>query len=100
MAATQGDDTNCPFLRLGLHPRLVLALTLPAGPFKLDLAVALQVARAAPPSRSGVGGWIVFIVIVVIVIIYVVYIVVVVAIYDRVGQGPSLHWLCGRRVCC
>ncbi len=26
MAPVQGDDTNCPFLRLGLYPRLVLAL--------------------------------------------------------------------------
>ncbi len=62
-------------------------LTLPAGPFKLDLAVALQAARVAPLSRSGAGGWVVFVVIVVVVVIYVIYIiyvVVVVAIIDRV----------------
>jgi hypothetical protein len=36
VAATRGDDTNCPFSRLCLHPRLILALTLSAAPFKLE----------------------------------------------------------------
>ncbi len=34
VATARGDDTNCLFLGLCLHPRLVLVLTLPAGPFK------------------------------------------------------------------
>ena len=34
VATAWGDDTNCPFSGLCLHPRLVLALTLPAGLFK------------------------------------------------------------------
>ncbi len=41
-AAAQGGDTNCPFLRLGLHLRLVLGLTLPARPFKLEQLTAIQ----------------------------------------------------------
>jgi hypothetical protein len=41
-AAARGDDTNCPFSRLCLHPRLILALTLPAGPFKLERLTAIQ----------------------------------------------------------
>ncbi len=41
-AAAQGDDTNCPFLKLCLHPRLVLALTSPAGPFKSERLTAIQ----------------------------------------------------------
>jgi hypothetical protein len=35
-AAAWGDDPDYPFLRLGLHPRLVLVPMLPAGPFKLE----------------------------------------------------------------
>ena len=42
VAAARGDDTDCPFLRLCLHPRLVLALTGPAGPFKLERLTAIQ----------------------------------------------------------
>jgi hypothetical protein len=41
-AAAWGDDTDCPFSRLCLHPRLVLALTSPAGPFKLERLTAIQ----------------------------------------------------------
>jgi hypothetical protein len=41
-AAAQGEDTDSPFLRLCLHPRLVLALTLPAGPFKLEQLTAIH----------------------------------------------------------
>jgi hypothetical protein len=41
-AAAWGDDTNCPFVRLCLHPRLVSALTLPARPFKLEQLTAIQ----------------------------------------------------------
>ena len=41
-AAARGDDTDCPFSRLCLHPKLVLALTLPAGPFKLEQLTAIQ----------------------------------------------------------
>ncbi len=41
-AVAWGDDTNCPFLKLCLHPRLVLALTLHAGPFKLEQLTAIQ----------------------------------------------------------
>ncbi len=70
-----------------------MALTPPAGPFKLDLAVVLQIAQA-PPGRSDMGGWVVFVVIVgviIVVVIYIVYIVIVVAVIDHVGQGPSLH---------
>ncbi len=96
-AAAWGDDTDCPFLRLGLHMRLVLALMLPAGPFESDLAVLLQAARAAPPGRSGLGGWVVFVVIVGVVLVYA---VVIVAIVDHVGQGPSKHQLHGCRVHC
>ncbi len=46
-AAAQGDDTDCPFLRLCLHPRLVLALTLSAGPFKMERLTAIQSRRIA-----------------------------------------------------
>jgi hypothetical protein len=42
VAAAWGDDTDCPFLRLCLHPRLILVLTLPAGPFKLERLTAIQ----------------------------------------------------------
>jgi hypothetical protein len=38
----RGDDTNCPFSKLCLHPRLVLAPTSPAGPFKLERLTAIQ----------------------------------------------------------
>ncbi len=41
-AAARGDDTDCPFLRLCLHLRLVSALTSPAGPFKLERLTAIQ----------------------------------------------------------
>ena len=41
-AAARGDDTDCPFLRLCLHSRLVSALTSPAGPFKLERLTAIQ----------------------------------------------------------
>ncbi len=41
-AAAQGDDTDCPFLRLCLHPRLVSALMSPAMPFKLEQLTAIQ----------------------------------------------------------
>ncbi len=41
-AAAWGDDTNCPFLKLCLHPRLVLALMSPARPFKLERLTAIQ----------------------------------------------------------
>jgi hypothetical protein len=46
-AAAWGDDTNCPFLRLCLHPRLILALMSPAGPFKLERMTAIQSRRIA-----------------------------------------------------
>jgi hypothetical protein len=46
-AAARGDDTNCPFLRLCLHLRLVLALTLSARPFKLERLTAIQSRRIA-----------------------------------------------------
>jgi hypothetical protein len=46
-AAAQGYDTDCPFLRLCLHLRLVSALTLPAGPFKLERLTAIQLRRIA-----------------------------------------------------
>jgi hypothetical protein len=41
-AATRGDDTDCPFLKLCLHLRLVSALTSPAGPFKLKQLTTIQ----------------------------------------------------------
>jgi superfamily II DNA/RNA helicase len=41
-AAARGDDTDCPFSKLCLHPRLVSALTSPAGPFKLERLTAIQ----------------------------------------------------------
>jgi hypothetical protein len=47
VATAQGDDTDCPFLGLCLHPRLVLALTLPAGPFKLERLTTIQLRRIA-----------------------------------------------------
>jgi hypothetical protein len=103
VVAARGDDTNSPFLRLGLHPRLVLALTMPARPFKLDLAVTLQAAQVAPLGCSGAGGWVVFIIIILVVIVYIVYVVytvVVVAVVDCVGLGPSLHRLRGCRMRC
>ncbi len=34
VATARGDDTDCPFSGLCLHPRLVMALTLPTGPFQ------------------------------------------------------------------
>jgi hypothetical protein len=40
-AEARGDDTDCPFSKLCLHPRLVTALTLPAGPFKLERLTAI-----------------------------------------------------------
>jgi hypothetical protein len=46
-AAARGDDTDCPFLRLCLHLRLVLALTLPPGPFKMEQLTAIQSCRIA-----------------------------------------------------
>jgi hypothetical protein len=46
-AAAQGDDTNCPFSRLCLHPRLVKALTLPVEPFKMEQLTAIQLRRIA-----------------------------------------------------
>jgi hypothetical protein len=47
VAVARGDDTNCPFSRLCLHPRLILALTLPAGPFKLERLTSIQSRRIA-----------------------------------------------------
>jgi hypothetical protein len=41
-AAAWGDDTDCPFSKLCLHPRLILALTPPAGPFNLERLTAIQ----------------------------------------------------------
>jgi hypothetical protein len=41
-AAARGDDTDCPFSRLCLHPRLVSALKSPARPFKLERLTAIQ----------------------------------------------------------
>ncbi len=41
-AAARGDDTDCPFSRLCLHPRLVSALMSPAGPFKLERPTVIQ----------------------------------------------------------
>ncbi|KAL3779283.1 hypothetical protein ACHAW5_003291 [Stephanodiscus triporus] len=42
----EGDELarriGCPFSKLGLHPRLVSALTSPAGPFKLDRPTIIQ----------------------------------------------------------
>ncbi len=46
-AAARGDDTDCPFLILCLHPRLISVLTLPAGPFKLERLTAIQSGRIA-----------------------------------------------------
>ena len=46
-AAARGDDTDCPFLKLCLHPRLVSALTPSAGPFKLERLTAIQSRRIA-----------------------------------------------------
>ncbi len=46
-AAAWGDDTDCPFLRLCLHPRLILALTSSARPFKLERLTAIQSRRIA-----------------------------------------------------
>jgi hypothetical protein len=46
-AAARGDDTDCPFSKLCLHPRLVSALTLPAGPFKLERLTSIQSRRIA-----------------------------------------------------
>ena len=37
-----GDDTDCPFSRLCLHPRLASALMSPALPFKLERLTAIQ----------------------------------------------------------
>ncbi len=42
VAAARGDDTDCPFSRLCLHPRLVTALTSSAGPFKLERLTSIQ----------------------------------------------------------
>ncbi len=42
VAAARGDDTDCPFLILCLHLRLVSAPTSPAGPFKLERPTAIQ----------------------------------------------------------
>jgi hypothetical protein len=47
VAAAWGDDTDCPFLRLCLHPKLVSALMLPTGPFKLERLTATQLRRIA-----------------------------------------------------
>ncbi len=47
VATAQGDDTHCPFLGLCLHPRLVLVLMLPAGPFKLERLTTIQLCRIA-----------------------------------------------------
>jgi ATP-dependent RNA helicase DDX31/DBP7 len=41
-AAARGGDAGSPFSRLGLHPRLVSALTSPSGPFKLDRPTVVQ----------------------------------------------------------
>jgi hypothetical protein len=41
-AAARGDDTGCPFLRLGLHPKVVSAPMSPAGPFKLERPTVIQ----------------------------------------------------------
>ncbi len=41
-AAARGDDTDCPFSKLCLHPRLIPALTSPAGPFILEQLTAIQ----------------------------------------------------------
>ena len=46
-AAARGDDTACPFLKLCLHPRLVSALTVPAGQFKLERLTSIQSRRIA-----------------------------------------------------
>jgi hypothetical protein len=46
-SAAWGDDTDCPFSRLCLHPRLVSALTSSAGPFKLERLTSIQSRRIA-----------------------------------------------------
>ncbi len=46
-AAAQGDDTDCLFLRLCLHPRLILVLTLSTGLFKLERLTSIQSRRIA-----------------------------------------------------
>jgi hypothetical protein len=42
VTASKMRHTDCPFSRLGLHPRLVSALVSPAGPFKLELPTVIQ----------------------------------------------------------
>jgi hypothetical protein len=45
--AARGDDTDCPFSRLCLHPRIILVLTSSAGPFKLERLTSIQSRRIA-----------------------------------------------------
>jgi hypothetical protein len=54
-AAAHGNDTNYPFSRLCLHKRLVLALTSPTGPFKLERVTTINHAasrRCCPEAAA------------------------------------------------